>query len=202
MADASNWKTAPLDRLVDHIVLTHHGFMQRMLPLLAAQLLEHVRSYWMQHPEVMQANTLFQSAKTQLDMHFIQEETAGFPLIRRHAHDKSVAVTPFLSTAAQHRTLHAQALRELETVRSALWDGKAPADVGPEVAVTLQQLDAVIADLKVHIYLENDVLMQRLEAGARTRALVHAADNHDNPPVPRSITAAQQAKKPHPLPRD
>lgn len=162
----TDWGRAPLAELVDHIIVTHHGLLHRAMPLLSAELTQHVRDWWMKHPELLQAHTVFHRAKAGLEQHLIQEETAGFPLIKRHERDAGVSVAPFVNTVAQHREAHAQVLKELREVQHLLWDGKPPADVGPGVAVTLQQLAAVVDDLATHIHLENDVLFKRLEAAA------------------------------------
>ena len=163
MNNDAEWQQAPLAQLIDHILAAHHAYLHRELPVISQLLTQHTRKYWMKHPEFLQAHTQFHHGKTALEQHLMQEETAGFPLIQAHEKDASKPLALFVNTMDQHAKAHSDALDALAGVKKTLWNGQLPADIGPEVAITLQQLDALLVDLKQHIHLENDILFPRVK---------------------------------------
>lgn len=164
MTVRTNWQQVPMGQLTDHILTTHHAFLHRQVPLIAALLLDHVRQSWMKHPEFLAAHALFHNVQAELEQHLIQEETAGFPLIHAHDTDPTVRLDPFANTLDQHLAAHAHVMDLLRQVRERLWNYVAPADLGSEVAFTFGQLQQLEADLREHIHLENDVLFPRVRA--------------------------------------
>ncbi len=164
MDTETSWAQVPLSQLVDHIQVKHHTYTVRELNLISALLSEHTRSHWMRHPEFLQAHTLFHQAKTGIEQHLMQEETAGFMLIRAHEKDGKKSLAPFLNTIGMHEEAHSDALSLLRKVKETLWNGKAPEDLDAEVTPTLGRLDALITDLVEHIHLENDILFPRAKA--------------------------------------
>lgn len=166
MPETTDWNHTPLGALVDHINITHHSYLHRAMPLLRDLLTAHTRAYWMKHPELFHAHTLFCAFQAALEEHLIQEETAGFPLIHACERDPGKSLAPFTSTIEAHRAAHANALQALANIRQSLWNYRAPGDVGEEVRVTCARLEALAEDLTTHIHLENEILFPRLQSTA------------------------------------
>lgn len=167
MTNDEKQQSAALDVLVEHIVSEHHALLHRELPLIGALLTAHVRACWTKHPELLKAHTLFAQLRAQLEQHLIMEETAGFPLISRHAQDPSTSVTPFVNTMDGHLEVHAQVTSLLAQIKATLWNYEVPADLGSEVACTCARLQHITEDLAVHVHLENDILFPRVRAVAQ-----------------------------------
>lgn len=164
MSTETDWQQRPLGELVDHILTQHHAYTYRTLSLISEMLTWNMRNHWMKHPELLQAHIAFHRVKAALEQHMIQEETAGFRLIKAHEKNPGVSLAPFLNTIDQHEEAHADAASGMAEVKTILWNGSAPADLGREVATTLEQIDALLTDLIEHIHLENDILFPRARA--------------------------------------
>lgn len=162
MTNDNAWREAPLGRLTDHIVGIHHAYLNRELPLIGELLTAHVRQYWLQHPKLLKAHSLFAEVRALVEQHLIKEETAGFPLINAHEKDASKLLAPFVDSIDNHIDEHARVTALFAQVRIALWSYHVPDGVGAEVAYTCARLEQLEKDLAEHIHLENDILFPRV----------------------------------------
>lgn len=167
MTSGTDYDEAPFEALVDHIVATHHSYLDRQLPLIAQLLSDHARKYWLRHPEFLAARAMYYEAWQAISSHLLREETTAVPLLHAYQRDSSTNLKPLADNIDDHVKEHAAATAAFAAIRAKLWDFVAPADVGPEVAVTFQLLAELQADLVEHIHLENDVLFPRVREVVR-----------------------------------
>lgn len=144
----TDWTTAPLTELVDHIVEAHHGYLRRQLPLVTG-LLEKGEA-----PAGMSA--VWEAFVEELEGHLWKEEQILFPMIRAiqagavaaDSHCGGVQ-NPIRVMLAEHDSAQ-DALTEMRR----LTGGYAGA-----LNVELRDLER---DLLEHIRLENEILFPRV----------------------------------------
>ncbi|MCC6262365.1 MAG: hemerythrin domain-containing protein [Bryobacterales bacterium] len=164
MATATDWRSAELSSLTQHIASTHHAYLNRQLPLIASLLTAHVRQYWLKHPELLKAHTLFFQFQAAVEQHLIKEETVGFPLVEARGQDPAKSLAPFVNSINGHIAEHAAIRGLLHEIREALWDFQAPESIGGEVAYTCRLLTELEKDMAEHVHLEDDILFPRVRA--------------------------------------
>ena len=130
--DVSRW---PLDRLVDHIVATHHAYIRAALPLIAGYLAKLEQIHGDRHPELKRVEDIFGRLSHELEMHLLKEEQILFPYVRdlvnRQGEGSSALMSPFGSVANPVRMLeheHDEASGALRKIRGLTSDYAAPAD--------------------------------------------------------------------------
>src|SRR5215510_3260420 len=99
----SNFLSATLSELINHIVETHHEFTKSEILRLRA-LSEKVYSvHGLNHPELETVRSVFQSLAAELEPHMMKEERVLFPYItameNAARHQLSVATPPFQTVA-------------------------------------------------------------------------------------------------------
>lgn len=158
-----DWKTAPLRELVDHIVDTHHTYLQRVLPELSQVTTTVLRAHGANHSELARVHKLFHTLKMELEQHLITEEEVLFPLIYKYADTGSKehlerAVTTIQQLEDEHETAGG-VLKELRQITEQY---KVPGDACGTYETMLYRLQELEADIFQHIHLENNILHPRL----------------------------------------
>jgi regulator of cell morphogenesis and NO signaling len=163
-----DWQTAPLSDLVDHIVTTHHAYLQSELPRLEAMAARVAEKHADKHPYALDVQQVFLSLKDELLSHMRKEEMILFPWIQRtEAARAGAAAAPascFGSVANPISVMEAehefagQALLELRRLTS---DYTPPEDACNGFRGLLHGLTELEADLHLHIHLENNILFPR-----------------------------------------
>jgi regulator of cell morphogenesis and NO signaling len=172
-------QSATMVELIDHIVATHHAYLFRELPRLAALIDKVVRAHDIRHPELHQVRDILESLSDELKFHMLKEEKILFPAITRlEAAAETLPSYPvgvakaILAMESEHRDAGAAMARLRE-----LTDGFAPpSDACPTYRALLEGLAALEADLHVHIHEENSILFPR--ACAAEEASRAAAANY------------------------
>ena len=154
----------PADRLVEHIVETHHAYVRAALPMIARYLAKLLDVHGAGHPELAEVRVAFARMARDLEQHMIKEEQVLFPYIcELAAREESCGLRPSPFGTVENPILmmereHRAAADELRTIRE-LTDGyTAPADGCTTYAVCLAELARFEADLHRHVHLENNVL--------------------------------------------
>jgi regulator of cell morphogenesis and NO signaling len=170
--DVAEW---PLDRLVDHIVDTHHAYIRSAVPTIAAYLTKLDTVHGARHPELRQIEDVFGRLSHELGLHMMKEEQILFPYVCDLAElpvaRRDAVVSPFGSVANPIRMMeheHDEAGEALRQIRALTSDYMAPADGCTTYQVCMQELKRFELDLHRHIHLENNVLFPRavaLESG-------------------------------------
>ena len=81
--DLTDWPTAPLPALIDHILDTHHAYMKVQLPRVEARLAKVLHAHSERHGKMLRAiHAVYGPMKAELDGHLAKEEMVLFPLVR------------------------------------------------------------------------------------------------------------------------
>lgn len=167
--NSTDWSSAPLGKLIDHIVDTHHHFMKEQLPRLDGLLEKVERAHGAHHGGMLaELRKAYSAIRSELEAHLMKEEQILFPLIKQTeaflagtgpkpvSHCGSVA-----NPIRQMEIEHDDAGNELAAMRK-LTDGYTlPADACPTFAALYDGLAAMEDDLHQHIHLENNILFPK-----------------------------------------
>jgi len=156
------------NELIDYIVTTHHGYVRRALPTIAAHTEKIARVHGGRHPELADVARLFAAVVEDMTSHMWKEEQILFPFIAAlataAAEERAAPAAPFGSVENPIRMMemeHETAGGAMARIRE-LTNGYADPDDGcTTYSITLQELEAFERDLHAHVHLENNVLFPR-----------------------------------------
>jgi regulator of cell morphogenesis and NO signaling len=161
--DASTWA---VDRLVDHIVLTHHAYVRTALPRIAAYLTRLVQVHGARHPELSETAAHVEAVGRDLLQHMMKEERVLFPYIRELA-TPGRPQRPFGTVEAPIRMMereHEEAGVVLQAIRALTNGYTPPADGCATYRTCLEELAHFERDLHRHVHLENNILFPKAVA--------------------------------------
>ena len=163
-ADATDWRKAPLGELADHIVATHHAYLNEALPRLSDLASKTARAHGENHPEMIEVQHTVEELKAELEMHAAKEEMILFPLCKRL--DQTGALPEFHcgSVANPIRVMemeHDSAGGALARIRELTNNLTAPDDACNTYRALLHGLAELELDLHTHIHKENNILFPR-----------------------------------------
>ena len=164
-----------LDKLIEHIVDTHHVYVRNAIPSLLAHTRKVASVHGERHPEVIEIADRFAAVAGELQKHMMKEEVILFPYIKaiaRASMEKTTVERPPFQTAqnpirmmeAEHRV----AGDEMYEIRSLSTGYAPPADACTTFKVTYQELQQFELDLHTHVHLENNILFPKAVALEQT----------------------------------
>ena len=163
-ADVTEW---PLDRLIDHIVSTHHAYVRSSMPAIRHYLAKLVEAHGARHPELLLITAHFDTVIRELGQHLLKEEQVLFPYVRdlvKSTDGGRHVPSPFGSVENPIRMMereHREAADELRIIRALTGGYVAPADGCATYEVCMAELDRFERDLHRHVHLENNVLFPK-----------------------------------------
>ncbi len=169
----SDWTRASLTELVQHIVGTHHGFLQTELPRISALIAKVNRVHGDKHPEFAKVLSTFELMRGELESHMAKEERILFPAVEAMETWQAVGDLPFGSVAnpigmMEHE--HDEVGNALQRLRDLTNDFTPPAEACTTWRVMLEALENLEQDLHRHIHKENSILFPRaIELESRLR---------------------------------
>jgi len=171
-ASETDWNTAPLPALIDHIVETHHVYLKRELPLLSERLAKVHRVYAERRPgELDGLPEVFEELRAELDAHLMKEEIILFPAIKAKVAERETGA-PAPPTCfgrlshpiAQMEHEHESAGAALVRIRELTNDFAIPDYACSTYRALILGLEQLEQDLHRHIHLENNILHPRAQA--------------------------------------
>ena len=169
--DCREWLTAEVDEVIRHIHDRHHTYLKSELPRLAALAAQAVVEDGCLAP----LQSVLVELKDELESHLWKEEVVLFPLILTLAEARRTSAPPPAAHCGSinnpirvMRMEHSGASHALAEMRRLTNDYMPPPDASPDVREFFLALERLEADLRRHIYLEDDVLFPQasaLEAG-------------------------------------
>jgi len=168
-APERDWQTAPLGDLAKHIGATHHEYLKLELPALGKRLDKVLAVHGARDPETLNRMAkVFGALREEMEMHMRKEEGILFPFIeqygRAEAQGQPMPPVPFGSIAnpiAMMEREHVSAGDALGEIRALTQDYHLPSYACSTVGALYEGLQALEADLHVHIHLENNILFPR-----------------------------------------
>ena len=152
-----DWNTAPLQELIDHIVRTHHAYLDRELPALSVRLEKVYRVYNQRYGETLPGLLeVYAGLRSELEMHMRKEEMVLFPAIAAHKPFAALE-NPIATLEAEHET----AGEALAKIREITKDFDIPEYACVTYRALMTGLQELEQDLHMHIHLENNVLFPR-----------------------------------------
>ena len=172
---ASDWVSLDLSELTVHLEATHHAYLHRELPRLAALADKVVGVHGDRHPELAEVRSSLTELRGDLDPHLQREELVLFPMIRALMSPK---MRPTLSVRTPIAVLcaeHDRAGELLQVLRTQTRGYVTPPDGCASYRAFYDGLAELEADLHLHVHKENNRLFPgAIELEAR---LVKAVDS-------------------------
>jgi regulator of cell morphogenesis and NO signaling len=164
--DGSDLRQWPVERLIDHIVSTHHAYVRAATLGIAHHLAKLVTVHGERHLELVRIAEAFDQLSHELHQHMMKEEHVLFPYIRELGDPgwSAARPSPFGSVENPIRMMereHREAGDEMHLLRL-LTDGYTPPDDAcTTYRVCFAELAQFERDLHRHVHLENNVLFPK-----------------------------------------
>jgi len=168
-AEQANWNTAGLDALMQHIVVRHHAYLRKELPLME-KLIAHVR----ETRGRADVNTLaplekvFRFFKRELENHLRREEEVLFPLIRQvetasrsGARPPRFPFGPIANPIGIMEEDHDAERRQIEKMLVMTGNYTGPAETANTFRSLFEGLESLESDMRLHVHLEDHILFPR-----------------------------------------
>src|SRR5438067_613733 len=143
--DVTHWS---VDRLIDHIVATHHAYVRSAIPTIGRYLKKLSDVHGERHPELHRVAAYFDQIGADLEQHLVKEEQVLFPYVRELAENAKqtcgAILSPFGTVANPIRMMereHRDVGDGLRIIRELTRGYTAPADGCTTYAVCMRQLD-------------------------------------------------------------
>ncbi len=160
-----DYKSWPLDLLVDYIEKKHHRYVEAKIPVLIQFLNKLCSVHGARHPELLKINELFTASANGLTSHMKKEELILFPFVKRMVTAKHEATaiespqfdtvnSPIASMMEEH-DIEGERFRQIAELSN---NYNPPADGCNTYKVTYAMFQEFEQDLHLHIHLENNIL--------------------------------------------
>lgn len=168
VADQSPYQAMSLSQLIDHIVSTHHKYVEETIPALKFYLEKIERVHGDRHPELTPVREEFFQAADALTVHMKKEEFVLFPYIKAMEDAKSNNFplskphfghieNPISMMEDEHDT-EGERFRRIYSLTQGYTP---PVDACQTYRVAFSLLQEFEEDLHTHIHLENNVLFPK-----------------------------------------
>ncbi len=163
--DEVHWLEAPIGKVVDHIVETHHAYLKEELPRLSILALKVARVHGTEHPFLLRLSEAFDFFKEDLEQHMQKEERVLFPMAKKYEEGVlSREEKEFLSAPVEQMEFeHEEAGSLLEGFRQITSDYTLPPEACGSFRALYGRLRHLTEDMHRHVHLENEILFPRLK---------------------------------------
>ncbi|SHE82568.1 iron-sulfur cluster repair di-iron protein [Alkalibacter saccharofermentans] len=141
------------EELIDHIIDTHHSYLNINLPEISIISAAVLRAHGASRKELFEVHKLFHALKAELEQHLIKEETVLFPNMLDENND--------LDIQKEIEDEHEGAGEILRRLRELTQDYTVPADGCPTYERLYHKLEELEGDVFQHVHLENNILFKR-----------------------------------------
>jgi regulator of cell morphogenesis and NO signaling len=170
-----DFKSWPIDLLIDYIEKTHHRYVEEKIPVLLQFLNKLCSVHGNSHPELFEINELFKGCAGELTQHMKKEELMLFPFIKKMVKasifNEAIQESPFGTVknpiAMMMEEHEAEGDRFVKIVELTN-NYTPPADACNTYKVTFSMLEEFEQDLHKHIHLENNILFLKAIALEKT----------------------------------
>ncbi|MGN7515905.1 MAG: iron-sulfur cluster repair di-iron protein [Allomuricauda sp.] len=170
-----DFKTWPLDLLIDYIEKTHHRYVEKQIPVLKQYLNKLCRVHGERHPELYEIYEQFNTSAGELSMHMKKEELVLFPYIRKMVAgptgSEALEKPHFGSVSNPIQMMmeeHDNEGERFRTIAKLSNDYTPPEDACNTYRVAFSLLQEFEDDLHRHIHLENNILFPKSEKLEKT----------------------------------
>lgn len=158
-AERTDWRSAGLAELCEHIVTVHHDGLRAALPRIGRLLETVVRVHGARDPRLHEVQRVFDGVRADLEPHLASEEDELFPACIAWERDGTPVPERMI---AEHEQEHAAVGDALATLRALCHDYDASAAHCNTHRALLDALEAFEQDLHRHVHEENNILLVRV----------------------------------------
>lgn len=166
--DEQNFQKMDHSQLVDHIVSTHHNYVENTIPVIKTYLEKLCSVHGDRHPELFEIKQLFDEGAGALTAHMKKEEFILFPYIKSMQKSLLTGETlraphfgdinnPILMMEMEHAA-EGERFRKISEISNGY---TCPPDGCQTYRVAFAVLDEFEKDLHKHIHLENNILFPK-----------------------------------------
>lgn len=166
--ESIDYKSWPLDLLIDYIEKKHHRYVEEKIPVLRQFLDKLCRVHGGRHPELLKINELFTASAGELAAHMKKEELILFPFVKKMVNatlQQGAIQAPGFGTVEnpiammmQEHDNEGERFRQIAELTN---NYNPPADACNTYRVTFAMLEEFEKDLHLHIHLENNILFPK-----------------------------------------
>lgn len=163
-----DFKSWPMDLLIDYIEKTHHRYVEEKTPVLLQFLDKLCNVHGAAHPELFEINELFIGCAGELAQHMKKEELILFPFIKKMVkatfNQEAIQEPPFgtvenpIAMMKHEHDAEGERFRKIVALTN---NYTPPADACNTYRVTFAMLNDFEQDLHKHIHLENNILFPK-----------------------------------------
>lgn len=160
-AKETDWASASLTELTNHIVSAHHDYLRRELPRLEFLVNKVADVHGHLHPELRDIRAIFAKLKPDLEEHTAKEESILFPWIKQL--EAGSGSSPISSASvgqpiSMMEADHDEAGEALSKFRELTRGYQPPEDACNSFRAMLDGLADLEADMHQHVHKENNIL--------------------------------------------
>lgn len=166
--ESIDYKSWPLDLLIDYIEKKHHRYVEEKIPVLRQFLDKLCRVHGERHPELFKINELFTASAGELASHMKKEELILFPFVKKMVNAKlqqGAIQSPQFGTVENPIEMmmheHDNEGERFRQIAELTNNYNPPADACNTYRVTFAMLEEFEKDLHLHIHLENNILFPK-----------------------------------------
>lgn len=158
-----DWRQQSLTQLIDHIVNTHHLYLQKEMTQISELVTKILRVHGENHSELAKVHKLFHTLKMELEQHLITEEEILFPLIKEYEQSPSRQLLDKIKKVTHDiENEHEGAGDIIKELRKITNQYALSSDACTSFRIAYQKLEEMESDIFQHIHLENNILHPRL----------------------------------------
>lgn len=156
-----------LKNLIDHILTTHHTYVNGTIPFLLQKLQKLCEVHGENHPELFEVKAHFADAAGNLSSHMHKEESILFPYIRdmeavqQSGNGKFPDYLGVEGPVREMMTEHQTEGDRFKKIADITDHYQVPPDGCSTFEVTYKTLEEFVNDLHRHIHLENNILFPK-----------------------------------------
>ncbi|MUK90241.1 iron-sulfur cluster repair di-iron protein [Ornithinibacillus sp. L9] len=161
--EITDWDAIAPSKLIDHIIHTHHAYLDEELAPLGQFVTKIFRVHGETDPHLKELHRLFHELKLELEEHTAKEETEVFPLIKEYETSPNAELLEKIHIAnGGLEEEHDAAGDILKRMREITDDFSPPVNACNSYRITYARLADLESDTFQHIHLENNVLFKNL----------------------------------------
>lgn len=159
----TDWDALSFSELIDHIVHTHHAYLNEELPALGQFVTKIFRVHGAKHSHLKELHKLFHDFKVEMEEHMIKEESEVFPLIKEYEKNPNDKLKQHIHSAnGGLEDEHEATGNILKRMREITNGFEPPLDACNSYRITYARLSDMETDTFQHVHLENNVLFKNL----------------------------------------
>ncbi len=162
-----DFDSMPLPKLADYIVFTHHEYVKKEMPQIAAYLQKIATKHGDRHPEMFKVYEAFSTVKEEMEEHMQKEELILFPRIKAIGSQSTEKPETDCNSCYLELPInmmedeHENAGRLMEQIRQLTNNYTPPADACTTYRLSFEALQTFERDLHQHVHLENNILFPK-----------------------------------------